>query len=597
SIWKQFPGVFWAANTMEIFERMAWYGWFAVSSLYITGSVESGGLGFTSEQRGIIQGIIPFILYLMPVVTGALADKFGYKRTFFVAYSIMTPAYFLLGQPTGFWGFFFVFLLLALGAALFKPVVVGTVSHATTDDTKSMGFGIFYMMVNIGGFVGPIVAGIVRTELGWGWVFKMSAIWIAFNFIWLALFYKEPEGRKEAVEKEIEETRKALAEKGAVASGSTSMTLMGALIRLAPVFIAAAILFGPVAPAIVAGVVIFLSVSMSVLLRVVPEEVRLPLRKTGVDVVEVLGNVAFFIMVIGTIFVLMLAGGDWISWADFGILAAVLIIGNVAFDFMLRSKPKDQQIGLWAPAQIGDWRFVLYLLLLSGFWTEFNQLFITMPEYIRDYTNTNDILTTLAGASSALGMTGYADSLQALIAEGYKINPEYLINIDAGAIVLFQVIVSALFAKWKPFTTMIVGTILTGVGMALGAYGTMGWIVVGAIFIFAIGEMMASPKSQEYVSRIAPKSKTAMYMGYYFVSIALGNLFGGILSGQMYGHFGRDTKQPEIMWMIFGAIGILTAFLLWLYDYFVIKKMPPTNENDDANGEDTTGAEPVAETE
>jgi dipeptide/tripeptide permease len=121
---------------------------------------------------------------------------------------------------------------------------------------------------------------------------------------------------------------------------------------------------------------------------------------------------------------------------------------------------------------------------------------------------------------------------------------------------------------------MIVGTIVTGIGLSIGAYGDHGWIVVIAIFIFAIGEMMASPKSQEYVARIAPKAKTAMYMGYYFVAIALGNLFAGILSGQMYGHYGRDVQDPKTMWLIFGAIGFFTAGILWLYDLLVVRRRP-----------------------
>ena len=80
---------------------------------------ETGGLGLTSADRGVIQGIVTFLLYLFPVVTGAFADKFGFKRTFFLAYLVMTPSYFLLGQARGFWSFFFVFLLVAIGAALF----------------------------------------------------------------------------------------------------------------------------------------------------------------------------------------------------------------------------------------------------------------------------------------------------------------------------------------------------------------------------------------------------------------------------------------------------------------------------------------------
>src|SRR5262245_51008994 len=93
-----YPSTFWVANTMEIFERMAWYGFFAVSSLYITGARETGGLGFTAEQRGQLQAIVPFILYLLPLWTGALADRYGYKRMFIIAYLIMIVAYYALGQ-------------------------------------------------------------------------------------------------------------------------------------------------------------------------------------------------------------------------------------------------------------------------------------------------------------------------------------------------------------------------------------------------------------------------------------------------------------------------------------------------------------------
>ena len=176
---------------MEIFERLAWYGFYSLSTLYITAPVIEGGLGFTSEQRGVIQGLVPFILYLLPVLTGALADRYGYKRTLFLAYTIMVPAYLLLGQIKSYEGFLLAFLLLAAGAATFKPVVVGTVARTTDKTNSSIGFGIFYMMVNIGGFVGPMVAGYVR---GWSWnyVFLASSIWIACNFIWLLLFYKEP---------------------------------------------------------------------------------------------------------------------------------------------------------------------------------------------------------------------------------------------------------------------------------------------------------------------------------------------------------------------------------------------------------------------
>jgi len=188
---REFPQTFWAANTMEIFERMAWYGFFTVSSLYITGAVSEGGLGFSNQDRGVLQGVVTFFLYLFPVVTGALADRYGFRRMLVAAFCVLVPAYFLLGQFKTFPTFFMAFMLVALGAAMFKPVIVGTVSKVTSDRTASMGFGIFYMMVNIGGFVGPIVAGIVR---GWDWsyVFIASSCWIALNFIIVLFFYHEP---------------------------------------------------------------------------------------------------------------------------------------------------------------------------------------------------------------------------------------------------------------------------------------------------------------------------------------------------------------------------------------------------------------------
>ncbi len=128
---------------------------------------------------------------------------------------------------------------------------------------------------------------------------------------------------------------------------------------------------------------------------------------------------------------------------------------------------------------------------------------------------------------------------------------------------------------------MITGMCVAGVGIGLSAFaggdGTLGaggtvWLVCLGLFIFSFGEMMASPTSQEYVGRIAPRDKVALYMGYYFVAIALGNLFGGILSGQLYGKLARDMQRPELMWMTFGALMFVTAFVFLLYNRYALPK-------------------------
>ena len=698
-----YPQTFWIANTMEIFERLAWYGFFAVSSLYITGAVSEGALGFSSEERGMLQGIIPFILYLLPALFGALADRFGYKKTFIIAYSVMVPAYFLLGQFTSFAGFFIAFLFVAVGAAIFKPVIVGTVARTTDETNSSMGFGIFYMMVNIGGFIGPIVAGIVRVKYGWDWVFYASAFWIACNFFWVLVLYKEP-----------------TSEAGTTGARSIKQVLGG--------------------------------------------------------LVEVLGNGRFFILIFGILIMLMVAGRDF-GWTAMALTTIGWIALNLLIDIPLRARQKTGKgwTGLGAPMKLGNWRFGLYLLILSGFWTSFNQIFITMPEFIRDFVDTSDMLVTTKKACTAIGQPEWGDNIVRVMAavneelvssevghyvtehagtlperikaiedgsytaaydstthawniergnpttlglsgeevvpymkelyhfkirvpqevlterlnafplqtftvdtirlgnfmkmlqqmptfttvgvdsllrrvvnrqfeqvypaatassgalqnlatnyasifhreeldqitsfivkegkdlnteemnyllaglvypppdklteqvhsfaENYRqVNPEYIINFDAGAIVVFQVLVSFFIGGIPAMTAMVIGIVIAGVGIGMSALFTTGWPVVFAIIIFAFGEMAASPKSQEYVGRIAPKQKVAMYMGYYFWAIALGNIFGGRLSGELYGSLARDMGRPDIMWYIFGGLGLFTAVILVIYDWLVIRR-------------------------
>jgi len=226
---KDYPLTFWAANTMEIFERMAWYGFFAVSSLYISGSVEDGGLGFSHEDRGVLQGVVTFFLYLFPVISGTLADRYGFKRVLVAAFIILTPAYYLLGQFTTFPTFFLAYMLVALGAGTFKPVIIGTISKTTNEKTSSMGFGIFYMMVNIGGFVGPIVAGIVRA-ISWEYVFIASSIWMAFNFIIVFLFYKDPVDTQKKSEKKLKDTFSGMVE--VLGNGRFFLFVFGLLVIL-----------------------------------------------------------------------------------------------------------------------------------------------------------------------------------------------------------------------------------------------------------------------------------------------------------------------------------------------------------------------------
>jgi dipeptide/tripeptide permease len=501
---SEFPSTFWAVNTMEIFERMAWYGFFAVSSLYITGAVEDGGLGFSDSDRGVLQGVVTFFLYLFPVVTGALADRYGFKKMLIAAFLVLVPAYYLLGQFKTFPTFFLAFMLVAIGAAMFKPVIIGTISKVTNERTSSMGFGIFYMMVNIGGFVGPIVAGIVR---GWDWsyVFIASAMWISINFIIVFFFFKEPTSE----------------------SKSANPRKLG---------------------------------------------------KVFADMVEVLGNGRFFLFVFGLL-ALLVIGSKFTSdgnftWNDIILIGGAWVGINIIYDFILGSGGRETtRPWLTQRMKLGDWKFALFLLIMSGFWTCFNQLFYTLPLHIRDFTDTSDVMGAFTGFLSAIGLDSWATGFSESMANEGQMNPEYMINFNAGAIIVFQVLISYLVTRLKPFTTIFYGTLITVVSFSVLIFGTTGWIVFAGILIFSFGEMLASPKSKEYTGKIAPPEKVAMYMGYFYWCVALGNLFGGILSGQLYAKYGVDGMQrPDIMWTIFAGLALFSAAAVYFYDRLVIKR-------------------------
>jgi POT family proton-dependent oligopeptide transporter len=230
--------------------------------------------------------------------------------------------------------------------------------------------------------------------------------------------------------------------------------------------------------------------------------------------------------------------------------------------------------------KLSNWRFAVYLLIISGFWTSFNQILgNTLAWYVRDFVQTKPLLDFTLGFLRSIHANGAAEHLVGYIQAGGQVNPEWISNLDPLFIVLFQIGVSLAVTRMGRFPGMILGLILAGVGTGLpfimghGAPGTLiasGWLMVLAVFFFALGEMMASPTSQEYIGHIAPENKTALYMGYYFLAIALGNLFGNVLSGVLYGKLARDAGRPDLMWLVFALISFFTALCLFFYNRFAV---------------------------
>jgi len=470
-----YPKSFWVASAMELFERWAWYGLFAVLALYLTGSTDEGALGFTHTEKGQIMGYVTAILYLLPLFTGVIADKIGYKLSLIIAYVMLITGYYFMGEVTSYSSVFLVFLYVAVGAAIFKPVASAIITKSTDESNSTLGFGIFYMMVNIGGFIGPAFSSSLRTQYGWKLVFIQAAVVIFINLLIVIFFFKEP-------------------------------------------------------------------------YRVVKKESLLE-----------------------------------------------SIIGSFK--------------KIWEA--ILDVRLTVLLIIMVGFWTMFNQLFYTLPTFIEDWVDTKELHDKIASFWPWLAdiMSGGGDS----------VNPEWLINIDAGAIVLFQIIVSYFVMKMRHVSAMITGFIIAAIGIGITFYTGNGLYTILGIVIFAVGEMMTNPTFSSFIAIISPKGKEALYQGTYFLPVAAGNFFTAFVSGNLYQAWSdklsllqsemskRAIEMPEIskeftkndyfalaseklsmsqnemtqliwsnyhpskIWYVIVGIGVVTILALFVYDRLVVR--------------------------
>jgi POT family proton-dependent oligopeptide transporter len=181
-----FPRVFWVANTIEVLERFAYYG------IYFGFGIYMQQLGYSKDQLGIIQGIFLLMSYVIPVISGTFADRYGFKRVLIVSYLAYLPSILLLIITKSFSGIALTMLSIGLAAGIFKPLVSGTVRAVTDKTNKTLGFGVFYAMVNVGGSFGPIVAGKLRA-ISWDYAFYAAAAAIALMLFITIFFYKEPE--------------------------------------------------------------------------------------------------------------------------------------------------------------------------------------------------------------------------------------------------------------------------------------------------------------------------------------------------------------------------------------------------------------------
>ena len=402
-----FDRPFWVANISELFERLSYYAAFASLARYLHET-----LSFPTEQAASLTGLFGGLVWFLAAFGGTLADRLGFRRSLSLAYFILSCSYFLLGSLGSPWlgpvraavplfALVVVVLMLpAFGIALVKPCVVGTTARASKENVRSIGYSIYYTLVNIGGAAGPYLASYVHQHLSVENVFRAAAVSVFLMFFAVLIFFKEP-------------------------------------------------------------------------------------RRSG----EV----------------------------------QTATLGQSARNFL---------------TVLGNPRFMIFLLIFSGYWVIYWQEFIILPLYIHNYMDP-------------------------------KADTELMLITGPLTVIALQLVVSFLTKKIPAFRAVTIGTLISGLAWLLLIIHPSFKMAIVTLFVISLGEITQSPRYYEYISRLAPAGQQGTYMGFAFLPIGIGSLIGGWFGGMLVHRYGEVAHQPAKIWWAVTGVGVLTTVLMVLYDLIV----------------------------
>jgi proton-dependent oligopeptide transporter, POT family len=405
-----FERSFWVANISELFERLSYYAAFASLARYL-----HEALSFPTERAAALSGLFGGLVWFLAIFGGAIADRLGFRRALSLAYLILAGSYFLLGSIGAPWlapvrnavplvaVVTFVLILPALGVAMVKPSVVGTTARASNENVRSIGYSIYYTLVNIGGALGPFVASWVHQHLSVENVFRVAALSVFLMFFLVLIFFREPQK-----------------------SGEVQTPHIGETLR------------------------------------------------------------------------------------NFGTVVA---------------NPK----------------FMVFLLIFSGYWIVYWQEFITLPIYVHDYVDP-------------------------------KADTERMLSTGPLIVIAFTVAFSVLTQKMAAFRAVLLGTLISMVAFVPLALSGRVLMVYVALAIVAVGELIQQPRYYDYISRLAPPGQQGTYMGFAFLPLGIGSFLAGRIGGSLLHRFGEVQHQPQLFLWALTGIGLATTLLLWLYDLVVRKE-------------------------
>jgi len=366
-------------------------------------------LKFSTTEAGTLAGQFGTWVWVLAIFGGTVADRLGFRRALSLAYLILTAAYFTMGSLASNWlapvrnaiplpAFVTIVMILpALGIAMVKPCVAGTTARASQENVRSLGYSIYYTLVNIGGALGPLTASWVQDHMSVNNVFRVAAVSVFVMFFAVLLLFKEPRKSDEVQVTSFEQTMR-----------------------------------------------------------------------------------------------------------NFGTVV---------------SNPK----------------FMLFIVIFSGYWIAYWQEFLTLPIYVHDYVNSNTDTARMLTTGPVL-------------------------------VISLTVAVSVMLRKVPAFRAITLGTLVSALAWVLLIVHSSVLFAYLTLAVVALGEIVLSPRYYEYVSLLAPSGQQGTYMGFAFLPIGIGAFIGGPLGGFLLHYFGEVRHQPTLFWWCFSGIGILTAIMLFVYD-------------------------------
>jgi len=242
--------------------------------------------------------------------------------------------------------------------------------------------------------------------------------------------------------------------------------------------------------------------------------------------------------------------------------------------FLFKDPPKPEnskslrEVAHSAAMVLGDARFMLMIVVYSGFWILYFQNFGSVLWYLRDFVDATPVNRFFASFGVPL-----------------KFDAEHVTVVNGGTIILLQVLVSRIVKKFRPLPTMVGGIVIGTLGFLCLAASTNAWVFILGISVFSIGEMTAHPKYYSYVGLVAPEDKKAVYMGYAFLYGVIGSLIGSSLGGSLYGSMLKPligqagaAAAARQFWLLFVVLNVTAAVGLVIYDRVFARETPQTRE-------------------